>query len=439
IEDFDGEEFTGFSTGKNGIQCQFNKQFRIYLAQLSEGLFPNFDKPIGIEEKQFRKILERSIVNIFTEDGFNIEDDSSKENLKKIRLELKALINELKDEYIHYIPAKTVQLELSKSIKIGDVEIYSIENWLNIVDYSEKAKENYYGNTEHNKQWKELVRRKLKNEEVELNGIANDMFKFIEGNNAIIKITVKGYEKELSQRVANILAKSALDMISLYLGGLPVFSKQILHLERSLPTRTYTLQSNGKYLNGLGFHFGKHVRPIFKNENHRNENREDLEEFLCYFKIIFDGLTDKKNCKFPKLANKWIFALSWYAEGVREPNDAIAITKLASCLDTLSHGSKNNGIKQLICNLFNKEDNQTLFNCEGNKTISIHEFSKRIYEDGRSRILHGTIDNFLESFHDDKERLIMVGRIILLECAVRLSTYEGDDSEHAFKTMKRKN
>ncbi|MBZ0493240.1 hypothetical protein, partial [Acinetobacter baumannii] len=94
IEDFDGEEFTGFSTGKNGIQCQFNKQFRIYLAQLSEGLFPNFDKPIGIEEKQFRKILERSIVNIFTEDGFNIEDDSSKENLKKIRLELKALINE---------------------------------------------------------------------------------------------------------------------------------------------------------------------------------------------------------------------------------------------------------------------------------------------------------------------------------------------------------
>ncbi|HFF4767847.1 TPA: hypothetical protein ACGC30_003745, partial [Acinetobacter baumannii] len=206
--------------------------------------------PIGIEEKQFRKILERSIVNIFTEDGFNIEDDSSKENLKKIRLELKALINELKDEYIHYIPAKTVQLELSKSIKIGDVEIYSIENWLNIVDYSEKAKENYYGNTEHNKQWKELVRRKLKNEEVELNGIANDMFKFIEGNNAIIKITVKGYEKELSQRVANILAKSALDMISLYLGGLPVFSKQILHLERSLPTRTYTLQSNGKYLNG---------------------------------------------------------------------------------------------------------------------------------------------------------------------------------------------
>ncbi len=55
------------------------------------------------------------------------------------------------------------------------------------------------------------------------------MFKFIEGNNAIIKITVKGYEKELSQRVANILAKSALDMISLYLGGLPVFSKQILH------------------------------------------------------------------------------------------------------------------------------------------------------------------------------------------------------------------
>ncbi len=76
------------------------------------------------------------------------------------------------------------------------------------------------------------------------------------------------------------------------------------------------------------------------------------------------------------------FALSWYAEGVREPNDAIAITKLASCLDTLSHGSKNNGIKQLICNLFNKEDNQTLFNCEGNKTISIHEFSKRIMKMG---------------------------------------------------------
>ncbi|MDC5554827.1 hypothetical protein OHX01_17290 [Acinetobacter baumannii] len=105
----------------------------------------------------------------------------------------------------------------------------------------------------------------------------------------------------------------------------------------------------------------------------------------------------------------------------------------------MSHGSKISGIKQLLRNIFDREDHNILFNIEGNQKITIHEFAKRVYEEGRSRILHGTIDNLLESFQADKERLIYAGRIVLLECAERLSQYDGEDSEHAFKTMKRKN
>lgn len=436
-KEFDGDEFTGFSTGRNGNQCGFNKQFRIYLSQLSQGLFPNFDKPLDIEEKQFRKVLEDSVVNLFTENQFQCDHGNSKENLKKIRNELNDLLSKLNDEYIHYIPAKTAQLELLAPIKIGCVEIYSIQQWLDIVDFSDKAKENYFGNTEQNKVWKDVVIKKLKKEEIKLEGIAKDIFRIIDGNNAILKVKVKGYEKVLSQKLGNILAKSALDMLSLYVGRKRLFFQQILQEERSWPRMTFILMGSEKYLGGPGFKFNEQHFQVFKNEDHLKEYREGLNEFIPYFENILDGLSKQGNCSHPKLANKWIYALNWYAEGIRDSNDAIAVAKLASCLDTLSHGSKIGGIKQLLRNIFEKEDHQILFGSDVSQKITVHEFAKRIYEEGRSRILHGTIDNLLESFQADKERLINAGRIILLECALRLYEYEGEDNDHAFKTMKK--
>ncbi|HAV5432060.1 Uncharacterised protein [Acinetobacter baumannii] len=436
---FDGDDFTGFSTGRNGVQCGFNKQFKVYLAQLSREIYRNLGKPIEIEEKQFRKILEESIVNLFTEDNLRIEEINSKENLKKIREELSNNLNNLNDEYIHYIPAKTAQLELFSPIKLGCVEIFSIKHWLEKVDYSELAKERYPGNTEQNKIWKELVIRKLSNEEINLEGIAKDIFRILEGNNAVLKVKVKGYERELSKKFGNILAKSVLDMLSLHIGSRRIFFKQILQADRYWPKMTFTLMGDDKHLGGPGFKLSEQHFQIFKDEIQLKEYRAMLNEFLPYFENILDGLTNKDNCMYPKLANKWIYALNWYAEGIRESNDAIAVAKLASCLDTLSHGSKISGIKQLLRNIFDREDHNILFNIEGNQKITIHEFAKRVYEEGRSRILHGTIDNLLESFQADKERLIYAGRIVLLECAERLSQYDGEDSEHAFKTMKRKN
>ncbi|RDF71032.1 hypothetical protein DWA07_20290, partial [Acinetobacter baumannii] len=125
----------------------------------------------------------------------------------------------------------------------------------------------------------------------------------------------------------------------------------------------------------------------------------------------------------------------WYAEGIREPDDVIAVAKLACCLDALSNGGKLGGIKTLLTNILGIESDQIIFK-DKIKNIDLHTFVKRVYDNGRSRVFHGTIEDMLESYEIDKLRLIECCRLVLLETLVRLKRYDGQDIGKAFQLMK---
>lgn len=425
-------EFAGFATGKNGHQVTFDREFEDQLIIVSLGIFNNSNHDFRIEENQFKKIVKKAIVNLIclNKIDFNPEFD----NLELIREEVKSLIGELQLEHVHIVAAKTLAFEQNAKLKIGPTTIYSLKDWIEI---SESPKEfiEKHGDKEINLEWKKNLLMKINDPNHQISGVAKQIYEVIKDSNSVIKVYLTGFEYEFSKKLSKMVAKLSLDMISLFLGGQKSFFQQIIHDERLGPSMTHDLGEYNGYLGLPGHNLGKQVQPIFFSEESMTDFFIKFEDFKKNFEYVLEGFIHQQNTKHPLLTHRWIFALRWYAEGVREPDDAIAVAKLACCLDALSNGGRLGGIKNLLSNTLGIKSDQIIFK-DKVKNVDLHAFVKRIYDQGRSRILHGTIEDMLESYELDKLRLIDCCRLVLLETLVRLNRYEGEDTGKAFQSMK---
>lgn len=105
-------------------------------------------------------------------------------------------------------------------------------------------------------------------------------------------------------------------------------------------------------------------------------------------------------------------AFLWFHEGCREPLPHIAVVKLAASLDALACGKKSGGILALI---------SARLKMEGDKPIrpdgpTVRSVVGRIYDGGRSRIIHGNNQELSSDWSDLKSLAEQFGRLCLLVC-----------------------
>lgn len=426
-----------FGTGRNNKQCGINSKVGLCIHQCSKVIFENLTNlEIEIDLDKFKDLVRQSVIDLFTEGKFINESCSVRDNIALLRSDIDIKLKMLQKNYTHHFAAKTVGLESIEIITIGPVSIMTREQWIQTVEFRDWVKERYLGQKQENFQWKEILLEALKNKECKLEGLAADIYPAIEECEALVSVDVSGKEIKLSKKFAQIMARTALDMISLLLGGQRFFFQQVLNDERLGPTMSYSLSSNDGFLNLPGMALGNQCVPVFPNFEAQKQGLEILNKFIPKFSHILNNLEKKSEESHPILAMKWVFALNWYAEGMRETNDSIALAKLASCLDTLSSNGRRRGITELLCNVYGHEKDSTLFEDAVNGPITVSMFVAQFYDDGRSRILHGTLENMLESFEIDRKRLARVAREVLVEFANRLYVYQGEDNDKAFRTMK---
>ncbi|MCX5466257.1 HEPN domain-containing protein [Acinetobacter nematophilus] len=430
------DKFFGSISADNGRSVFLNRNASSLLNNYIKNLYENYSNKNRVDFRTYERISEREIANTITSDRF--QTNNIDEAIKSIRTRIDEKFKDVETiKTTHHFPATTFISKFKKSIKIGGISIRSLEQWLHEVDFSPDLFTWYEKNASEDKSWKLEVLEGLKKElEVEeMSDVAKTVYQIIKNNNSMVSVEIKGYEPILSEEFARQICKAALDMISLTLSHQSVFYNNILQLER-LPVLNYgEFTENNGYLNLPSSGISKLFVPIFDEEQY--DHAYDLiNEMLEPYSFIINGILSPEITKYPILTSKWVFALNWYAEGMRESNDAIAVAKLASCLDTLSSSGKYAGIKQVLRNVYNSDDSYCLFGDKDLNPITIHTFVKRFYDDSRSRILHGTIKNMLESFADDRNRLADVARWVLLDLANKLSVYDGDDDEKAFRTMK---
>lgn len=412
-----------FMTSKNNIQISFTFKAIDLLNNLAKELFKNDKDFVTTDFNNFLKITKQCIVDFYTEDKLNNLQNSSEiiSALKKYIKE--SVLKEIK-QFTYYIPVRTLGFEQIQDFSFGSIKITSQKNLiLNEIDILNN--ENYQ-KINYKKYIEDYINNSTDIEKLEepfswqLNSLANA----IKISKSFIKIDIKGYDNELSFQLASIVAKTTLDSISLLIGSKDLFFQQVLISDKSLPTMNYNLLKIGENLMLPGMRLSPAIPIISSKKALEIINKNKI--FADAISKVLASLKDPSQSN-AKLANRWATALNWYAEGIREQDEAIALAKFATSLDVLSKGGKYKGILSMLKKIFNINEDDTVA-----KDLSLKDFVKNIYDNERSKILHGTEYERLKSFNYQKNTYIPIIRCILLISLEELYRFQGEDFDGSF-------
>ena len=424
-----------FVTAENGMQRFFTRKAREALGQFSSTLHQNRpQKSVKIESEAYQKVVRQTVADLHAAGellGFDECDQGGP--LSKLKLLIEERLASIANEHTHYFPAWTLGMERVSPFSLGPVTFLNRSDWIDSVDFPQYGKDHYLNQPEANHRWKEILKDALQNpnDGSSIEGLANAVYSAIVGCPALVKVTVRGYEREFSRKLARLVAKTALDAISLGFGAPECFLQQALQDERLPPAGSDRLVETKGFLWLPGSSLGKRITS--QPPERVRQALDDMTSIIPAFAAILDGLLDPSSHPHPKLANRWATALDWFGEGNRESSDAIALAKLGTCLDVLCCGGKNDGIREMVIHLTGTSSETQVV--RGNRPRTLKQLVKDIYDHGRSQILHGTHYDRLESFAAERQYATYLARIVLIECAVRLQHYGGSDEDKAFRTI----
>lgn len=427
--------FPEFSTAENGLQRHFTKKAREFLWRLSSTLYQNRDTTATrIELGNYQKYVRQAIADLHASEALSgslIDDaENGDDPLARLRNLVEERIANNHQEFTHYFPAWTLGIE---PFALGPVEFMSRAGWIDSVDFHQRAKDHYLNQREANYRWREILKEAFEhpNGNTVLDGLAGPIYSAIEKCPALIKVTIHGYEQEFSRKLARLVCKTALDAISLGVGPRECFLQQAIQDERLPPVGTHSLVETDGFLWLPGTHLGHRIPGIPPQRMQQALN--DMAEILQVFAAILEQLIHPSIDQHPKLANRWATALDWYGEGCRESSDAIAVAKLGTCLDVLSCGGRKGGILKMMVHLTGISESTQVVG--GMKPRTLKQLVEDIYEHGRSQILHGNHYDRLKSFAIERQHATYLGRIALIQAAVKLQQYSGPDKDQAFQTI----
>jgi len=342
-----------FVTAENGMQRFFTRKAREALGQFSSTLHQNRpQKSVKIESEAYQKVVRQTVADLHAAGellGFDECDQGGL--LPKLKLLIEERLASIANEHTHYFPAWTLGMERVSPFSLGPVTFLNRSDWIDSVDFPQYGKDHYLNQPEANHRWKEILKDALQNpnDGSSIEGLANAVYSAIVGCPALVKVTVRGYEREFSRKLARLVAKTALDAISLGFGAPECFLQQALQDERLPPAGSDRLVETKGFLWLPGSSLGKRITS--QPPERVRQALDDMTSIIPAFAAILDGLLDPSSHPHPKLANRWATALDWFGEGNRESSDAIALAKLGTCLDVLCCGGKNDGIREMVIHL----------------------------------------------------------------------------------------
>ncbi|WFL78569.1 hypothetical protein P7228_05755 [Altererythrobacter arenosus] len=111
----------------------------------------------------------------------------------------------------------------------------------------------------------------------------------------------------------------------------------------------------------------------------------------------------------PKVMNAIFMSLLWFHEATREPLDQIATTKFAASMDALVGGKGERAIVKLLGAQLDYKPDGPLFK-DGRTTKSV---ISKIYGKGRSRLIHGSSQDFADDWTHIRSSAEVTARLCL--------------------------
>lgn len=148
----------------------------------------------------------------------------------------------------------------------------------------------------------------------------------------------------------------------------------------------------------MSFTRDRKVFPGF-SRSHYPPSRLDAKKFSAFLRhhkpelnvagdaLSFGVLADNHLPR-PKVSHAIRTSLNWFRRGCIDNDDRVAVVFLSASLDALSPKGKLAGITELVCQTLGKKPMESLW--IGGPQIKT--ILKAVYDDGRSRLIHGSSD-----------------------------------------------
>jgi len=153
--------------------------------------------------------------------------------------------------------------------------------------------------------------------------------------------------------------------------------------------------------------FGHHVDAELLE--HLRNYRARFDQFG---EAIYGYVQPNRTILRPAMMNALFLSLWWYHEACREPLDQIATTKFAASMDAFTNSGKARGIENLIAVRLGCKP-KDVFMKDGRTTKKVVD---QIYNSGRSKLIHGSSDDFAHDWTDTRGSAEVVGRLLLIHC-----------------------
>lgn len=207
-----------FVTAENGMQRYFTRKAREGLWRVSAILHRNrANNLVRVELESYKNFVRQAVADMHAAGHFSRLDESDEGNaLTKLKSIIEERLASMSNEYTHYFPAWTLGMERSGPFHLGPVIFLNRGDWIDAVDFPQRGKDHYLDRPDANHRWKDLLKDALQKprDRTPIEGIANLVYGAVAECPALVKVAVRGYELNFSQKLARLVAKAALDAIS---------------------------------------------------------------------------------------------------------------------------------------------------------------------------------------------------------------------------------
>ncbi|WP_219061972.1 hypothetical protein [Pseudomonas sp. UMAB-08] len=424
----------GFITTKNGWQLSISGATEKKIKLVSSALLKiGLPDCIGLDIKEHHDLTKQVIGAAYAE---FIDSGTSPcairyflpAYLKGItKPSVKELASTIAKDFTCHLPSASTGLESNSPFTLGPITIFRSMDWVDAIDFPAGAFN--YGGMD-NSDWRANLKAALIDKDVELKPLNAPLYDVLTKSKSMIRVTTSGYGRSLAQKLSTIAARTTLDSISLISGSHKTFRSLLLYTERRPPILAHSIIETIGFLWSPGVKLSDEIQPALLNPEHLSSTQLN---FLNAVAKILNGMFNIGQ-EYPSICQRWSTALDWHGEACREVSDQIAIAKFGTCLDVLSSGGgKTAAIANMVSNLTEIPIDDNAVNT--GESLSLYKAIARIYENGRSEILHGNKVDRMASFEELRGMAEHFSRITLISGALAFLKYSGADTEKAFCDM----
>jgi len=364
------------------------------------------DIRICVSQKQLEQITRRSFGSILAKTEFN---SITNRKITDIRIDVDSQISETMRHFSRetefVISTSYLECQEKHDNIVGPVRFEHRDRWLDRL-----VSEGSIDPINRRRIQKGLKGARLKARLPEQNWKENRIISLIKGRDYVSTVKTFGLSPEVGETKALLVAKlaltvaamfwakpsRALDMMRLDSEGGAVRQRVAVFAEGPL---TGTRDSVSRL--GHGQWVGSHWEKQWINADWLGPIARALTAYV----------DTRKGDRVPAIDNALFSALWWFREGCIEANPLIATVKLASSMDALARGKKRKGILELIHARMGIEPNQTIFKND-HRTAS--QIISKIYDENRSRMLHGSHQRIGEDFSEIRESAEILSRLLII-------------------------